>query len=404
MRGRARAAFLTVTGLMIIAPASAAAATTVGSSPARPAATGQPTTWTIVASPNRTAAGRHHFDPLYSISCASADDCTTVGNSNWHRYVRTLIESWNGTAWSIVPSPNRDAHDVLYGVSCASVSACMAVGWYTHGTDSSQAKTLTESWNGTAWSIRPSPSPDPSLHYAHLAGVSCVSASDCTAVGYYTAADGELVPLAETWNGTTWSVTWTPRKGAHSQLDAVSCPASGACTAVGTYTPAKKNSTAKTLAESWNGSKWSVVPSPNPSAGGYLDGVSCMAADSCTAVGSGRDGADGQQTLAETWNGTAWTIVPSPNAGGTDAVDTLSGVSCPAAGNCTAVGNYYNYSTHTAMATLVEGWNGSTWSVISSPNEGKEASLTGVSCASPATCMADGSWGYHERTLTELGT
>ena len=70
MRGRARAAFLTFAGLMIIAPSSAAAATTASGGPARPVVTGQPTTWTIVPSPNRTAAGRHHFDPLYGISCA----------------------------------------------------------------------------------------------------------------------------------------------------------------------------------------------------------------------------------------------------------------------------------------------------------------------------------------------
>jgi hypothetical protein len=45
---------------------------------------------------------------------------------------KTLIESWNGTTWSLVPSPNgihgSGAINILGGVSCASVAQCTAVG------------------------------------------------------------------------------------------------------------------------------------------------------------------------------------------------------------------------------------------------------------------------------------
>ena len=50
---------------------------------------------------------------------------------------RTLIESWNGTSWSLVPSPSRGKHSYLDSVSCAA-GACMATG--NHG-----GKTLIES-------------------------------------------------------------------------------------------------------------------------------------------------------------------------------------------------------------------------------------------------------------------
>jgi hypothetical protein len=402
MRGRARAAFFAFAGLLAIAPASAAAAMPLSSGPARPAAVAnQPLTWSIVASPNRTAAGRHHFNPLNGISCVSATDCTTVGYSTWRGSLKTLVESWNGTAWSIVPSPNRAFRDILLGVSCTSASACTTVG-YTYGRDTSYYRTLAESWNGTTWSIVPSPNPSPVKGTDRLIGVSCVSASDCTAVGDYTTTDGKTAPLIEAWDGTTWSVTRSPRKGPSSVLSSVSCPTSDACTAVGWYKTS--GGSTKALAENWNGAKWSVVPSPGTFSYSALNGVSCPAADSCAAVGESDTGNSSLQTLAENWNGTAWSIVPSPSPGGTKASNSLSGVSCAASDDCTAVGNFSGPGNGIPEQTIVEAWDGSAWSVTSSPNEGRSSMLSGVSCASSATCMADGSYGYHDRTLTELGS
>src|SRR5690348_18232190 len=53
---------------------------------------------------------------------------------------------------------------------------------------------------------------------------------------------------------------------------------------------------------------WSVVPSPSPGPGGAgdaLNGVSCVSAAVCAAVGF-----HGTKTLAESWNGARWTVVP----------------------------------------------------------------------------------------------
>ena len=56
----------------------------------------------------------------------------------------TLVESWNGTSWSVVPSPGSG--DALNWVSCASASACMAAGYRYNANQ--YGKTLIES--GTA--------------------------------------------------------------------------------------------------------------------------------------------------------------------------------------------------------------------------------------------------------------
>jgi hypothetical protein len=87
----------------------------------------------------------------------------------------TLVESWDGTAWSVDPSPTPGTYGGLSGVSCSSARSCTAVGNYSHGTGSGTSGLslpLAESWDGTAWSVVPAPRPA----VAHLYGVACTSA------------------------------------------------------------------------------------------------------------------------------------------------------------------------------------------------------------------------------------
>ena len=106
----------------------------------------------------------------------------------------------------------------------------------------------------------------------------------------------------------------------------------------------------QTLTEAWNGSVWSIVSSPNSNElnGSALNGVSCSTANSCVAVG-GPGGGSGSQTLIESWNGFSWSIVPSPDASGNG---DLTSISCVSGDTCVAVGSYYNGSAQ--EQTLVE--------------------------------------------------
>jgi len=107
------------------------------------------------------------------------------------------------------------------------------------------------------------------------------------------------VTLAERWNGTKWSIQTTPNPagGSEIHLIRVSCTSATACTAAGFYSNA---TTTVTLAERWNGTRWSIQTTPNPAGGSnsMLNGVSCASATACTAVGGSSNG-----TLAEGWNG-----------------------------------------------------------------------------------------------------
>ena len=211
----------------------------------------------------------------------------------------TLAERWNGTRWSIqhTPNPTGSGDIQLFGVSCTSASACMAVGGYDH-------RSLAERWNGSSWSIQPVSTPAGSTETS-LGGVSCTSGRACTATGIYTTRTHTTVPLVERWNGTRWSVQRTPNPPGYTniKLYGVSCTSGRACTAVGAYGSGDFPSVP--IAERWNGSSWSIQRTPTPAGSTHLwlYGVSCRSGRACTAVGAYTHGSSPSVTLAESWNG-----------------------------------------------------------------------------------------------------
>jgi len=119
-----------------------------------------------------------------------------------------MIESWNGTSWSIVPSPRLSGS--LFSVSCVSAASCMAAGFSR--TSSGNAVILIESWNGRRWSVALSASGS-----GVIESVSCVSATACIATGDYSTG-GNPITLVESWNGTSWSIVLSPNLGTNSYL------------------------------------------------------------------------------------------------------------------------------------------------------------------------------------------
>ena len=151
--------------------------------------------------------------------------------------------------------------------------------------------------------------------------------------------------------------------------------------AVGFYTV---GSTGQALIEHWNGTTWTQVPSPstNPSSEpSLLSGVSATSSSNAWAVGSYATSSGGA-TVIEHWNGTTWTQVPSPNPGGTTATDSLYGVASISSSNALAVGA--SSPDETTTQTLVEHWNGTAWSQVASQNPGgsETSSLAAVAATS----------------------
>jgi virginiamycin B lyase len=349
-------------------------------------------TWTLRAVPPPA----FNFETkLNGVSCTASSACTAVGlTSNFSSGGKKvpLAERWNGEVWTtqttLVPEKSEEA--LLMGVSCGSSTACMAVGRYKAG---GVVKALAESWNGTSWSIPSLPSPEGALE-ARLEAISCSSSTACTAVGYYRTSKA-LVPLAERWNGTKWELQTiaAPEKSFETVLLGVSCPASNACSAAGSYV---WTGGLAPLAERWNGEKWTQqsVPVPEKSEEARFQAISCSSSTSCSANGY-YEGA-GIQPLAEGWKKEAWETQSTPTP--KEAVETsFKAVSCGAEAACMGTGSY---STASSSFAFAESFNGSSWTLQSPKNPGgTKPVLAGISCVSSRWCMAVGS--YTEKTETE---
>jgi hypothetical protein len=342
------------------------------------------TNWSITPSPNLSGRVTNDLGGLIGVACVTANDCMAVGGEFSSTATQTLVEYWDGTGWSILPSPNQGSYgSQLDDVSCTSASSCTAVGFYLVNSGGTMWQTLIESWNGTSWSIVPSPNAGTQTQ-SLLVSVSCTSATFCVAVGTYQTLLTVVAQqtLVESWNGTAWSVVSSPDPNAADNFSGVSCASASFCVAVGTT---YSTIAGQTLIESWDGTSWSAVSSPDASTADLLNGVTCTAANNCVAVGLAAT-LSGSETLVESWDGTSWSIVSSPNQGTSGS--QLRGVTCLSAAFCQAVG-YYLASTTTAFS-LVEAWDGTSWSIVSTPNTGAGDFPYSVSCVDTSHCEAVG--------------
>ena len=239
---------------------------------------------------------------LFGVSCPTAARCWAAGAVNpGTRAAKALVEHWTGKRWSVVRAAAPVAGTILAAVSCRRDTNCWAVG---NGAPNAPA----EHWNGKKWSLATTPGTGGGLN-----AVSCPG-TDCFAVG----EDGFPGQLAERWNGSRWSVMRTQQASTFAAgFDGVSCITSSGCFAVGrSFKTHFGSESSRALVERLRGSAWVIVRSPNPAGAGlvFLNGVACTSARACWAVGEHAKNLSGAptRTLAERWNGTRWSIVPTP--------------------------------------------------------------------------------------------
>jgi hypothetical protein len=262
---------------------------------------------------------------------------TGEGNTN------QIIEHFDGAKWSVSPGPTFLPTDEpsLESVTAISPSDMWATGFIlTNGGVS--LFPLFEHYDGVSWTAS-----ETTFNDGTMFGISADATNDVWAVG--TAALFSTV--IEHYDGGNWSVVSSPNAGSGwNVLDGVAALAPNNVWAVGYYT-AQFNSTrpALTLIEHWDGTSWKIVSSPNvgPNSqyqSNQLYGITAISANDIWAYGSyfASDGSEQQSTLVEHWNGTAWTIVPSPSpVNGTFRADILFGGTVIPKGDLWLVGNEF---------------------------------------------------------------
>ncbi len=215
-------------------------------------------------------------------------------------------------------------------------------------------QSLIEHWNGKQWSIVASPNPVGAT-FTFLEGVTEVSAHNIWAVG-----DSGGQPLIEHWNGKQWSIVASPNTGPNSAfLNGVVEVSAHNIWALGSPLGSGPSFT-----EHWDGKQWSIVAIPDPTGSvlSTLFGIAEVSAHDVWTVGYYIDNRDIDRTLIEHWDGMTWSIIPSPNSGPTDD-DSLSGVVAISAHNVWAVGTSMSTGS-TPGQSLIEHWDGVHWSIV----------------------------------------
>ncbi|HZT31921.1 MAG TPA: hypothetical protein VFA33_18675 [Bryobacteraceae bacterium] len=333
---------------------------------------------------------------LNAVAAFAANDVWAVGyrGSNFPtNQTKTLIEHFDGANWSVAPSPNPahgtqncpadETANVLNAVGGTSSSDVWAVGYFFHCATLINLEPLILHWDGMQWKVAQAAILSTHGNNA-LNGVIALSPTNAYAVGYQAASNGAVLTLVEHWDGTQWSVMPSPNANPNgNQLNAVSAASPTDIWAVGSQVDQITN-TNQTLVEHFDGVQWTVMPSPNPLHGdldqNILNGVVAVSPTDVTAVGFLLNTSiPNALTLVEHWDGAKWRVVPSPNVS-TAANDAnhLNAVAAFSASDIYAVGWFEDAATVGQHHTLIERFDGSAWRIIASPTAGAAQHLNGV--------------------------
>jgi hypothetical protein len=203
--------------------------------------------------PGTAALNQGGIADVGSVSCASAGNCSAGGSyeDSHHDSQAFVANEVNGTWGTAEEVPgtaalNTAGHGAaVFSMSCASAGNCSAGGIYesTKGVQSFVVSEVHGTW-GTAKEV-------PGLGALNTGGdgelhsLSCATAGNCSAGGYYIGA-GASTPeeaFVVTQTGGTWGTakevpgTAALNTGGFAIMGAVSCAPAGTCSAGGFYNP-----------------------------------------------------------------------------------------------------------------------------------------------------------------------
>jgi hypothetical protein len=290
----------------------------------------------------------------------------------------------------VVPNP-VGAGQNMFGAAALAANDIWGVGsneFIDPMTGAIDVQPLAEHFNGASWSVVSTPAvpsggvnpPD-----AQFRGVAAAASDEVWAVGFRIGPDnpdfGES--LIEHWDGRSWSVVSSPTATVeNTSLDGVAAISSNNGWAVG-------GNSGNALVEHWDGTNWTVVSNPAFTGEGNLSAISADASNDIWAAAPGVPG-------FLHFDGTSWSRVTSPNMEA-EGITALSPTSVWAVGT---VGVFINH--HSFRQAAIEHWNGTSWSIVASPNPNPKgpSTLNGVASISANDIWAVGSIGVNA-TITE---
>jgi hypothetical protein len=381
--------------------------------------------------PGTAALNKYQDAAVTAVSCPSPGDCTAGGyyadkpaglvSQPLQPFVVTEKNGIWGKAAEIPGSAaiNKNVGNEITALSCGSAGNCSAGGGPSpaQGPGDGQAFVVDENhgvWH-TAMNV-PGIAALNSGDSAYVNSVSCTPPGDCSAGGSYVhkfsstsiSQDAFVVTKADGKWATAIEVPGTAafnKPGTGAEVNSVSCASPGNCAAGGSYTSNPDTGAGQAfVVTEVHGSWGKAIEVPGTSAlnkGGnaQVSSVSCPSAGNCSAVGSYADGHGHVQAFVVTDSHGTWghaIEVPGTSALNKGGNAGISSVSCASPGNCSAGGGYTD-SHGDGQAFVVTESHGTWGHAIEVPgtsalNKGGSAGISSVSCASPGNCSAGGSY------------
>jgi len=264
---------------------------------------------------------------------------------------------------------NTGGNAKINSVSCPAPGDCSAGGYYTDASSGHQQALVATETGGTWGNAKEIPGSG-ALNAggaARIDSVSCGAAGDCSAGGQYASKTVDGISTVQAFvvneTGGTWGKaaevpgTAALNGGGYATVNSVSCPSAGNCSAGGFYLDASFDTQAFVVSES--GGTWgSAEEIPGSAAldqhapGAVTDSVSCGAPGDCSASGSYTDSAGAQQAFVADQSAGTWGSaeeVPGTGALNGGGQASAQSVSCAASGLCNAVGQYQNVRLNTQV-------------------------------------------------------
>lgn len=354
---------------------------------------------------------------LAAVSCGSAGDCSAVGNyvdSSYNQQGVVINErsgTWHtGSKVFSPPGAAGNPEETMQAVSCPSAGNCGAVGDYVNQYGETSALVVNETkwdWSPVQTITLPAGATGTIGPSSSLDSISCTSAGNCTAVGWYTsdanAIEGLLLnEVNGVWQAGVEAVPPTPTAAQPNvSLSSVSCSAPGTCSAVGYYDDSLSNQQGMLLSEA--GYVWSAgaLPGlPGNAAGAQsttLNSVACTGPGDCTAAGVYTDDAGNFQGLLLNQSGGVWAAgteaVLPPGAAVSQKV-ALNSVACGAYETCVVAGTYFsNHPTALLLSETGGRWKHPIKGVMPADGAGDPfAAVNDLACAGTAYCIVAGQY------------
>jgi len=374
--------------------------------------------------PSTFATDVQNRDPnayFNSISCVADGECVGVGAfDNTTGGSEAFTQTQTNGKWGIATPANfglgvqNDIPEAFFeSVSCAAPGNCVAAGTFEDFAGGNEAFTQTQT-NGMWETAMPATfgvdvqSTDP---FAYFNSISCPAPGNCVAAGTFEDFAGGNEAFTQTKTNGMWETAVSTAFGNEVQsidpfayFNSISCPAPGDCVAAGTFRNFAGGYEAFTQTQR-DGSWDTATPakfspdSQNAVPDAYFQSVSCPAVGNCVAVGRFENSAGGYEAFTQTQTDSIWDIATpakfSPDSQNAVPDAYFESVSCPAVGNCVTVGRFANSAGayEAVIQTQRNGiWVTATFATfdIDLQNSDPFAYFNSISCLSTGECVAAG--------------